>query len=62
MCFASISKCGDTIIGGSGTGRLSAWNVNSALEDNDDKAIEPRIMLVDHNKNFQCGDLQYVGD
>jgi len=62
VCFASISKCGDTIIGGSGTGRLSAWNVNSALEDNDDKAIEPRIMLVDHNKNFQCGDLQYVGD
>lgn len=55
-----LAKCKDTIISSASTGRLSAWNINSALEDNTN-TMDPHIMLVDDNENFLCGDIQYVG-
>ena len=55
-----LTKCKDTIISSAATGRLSAWKIKSALEDNT-KTIDPSIMLVDDNENFLCGDIQYVG-
>lgn len=56
-----LAKCGGTIIGSGATGRLSAWDINSALEDSS-KTIEPHIMRVDETKNFLCGDVQCVGN
>ena len=43
-----LAKCKDTIISSASTGRLSAWNINSALEDNTN-TMDPHIMLVDDN-------------
>jgi len=65
-----LVRCGTTIIGSGGTGRLSAWNIKTALKEYDNTmgagaeniGSDPRIMPVDDNKNFACGDLQCVGN
>jgi len=54
-----LAKCNGTIIGSCATGRLSAWNISSALEDSS-KTIEPKHMVVDQLNNFLCGDIQHV--
>ena len=55
-----LAKCNNTIIGSSATGRLSAWNISSALEDSS-KTIDPKTMIVDELKKFLCGDVHYAG-
>jgi hypothetical protein len=58
-----LVKCGNNVFGSAGTGRISAWNISSAPEalNDDDEPVNPRTTIVDHDKNFGCGDL-HVAD
>ncbi|KAL7550322.1 hypothetical protein ACHAWF_013563 [Thalassiosira exigua] len=58
----TLTKCGDTLVGAGSTGRLSAWNMNSAVESfcADSSPSEPHIVTVEDSKYFQCGDLQHA--
>lgn len=58
----TFAKCGTTLVGAGSSGRLSAWNMDSAVKTYcaDSSPTEPHIISVEDSDYFQCGDLQHV--